>query len=342
MKTGFFSKLLEIGNVNVVGSCRIGASPSAIGPYFLTDKMLQCAQFCIIDCCVIDYSLVAEKTCDGNQVLDWLSWICQKVRINDCQPIFVMIPIRYFVDKPCPFMELYYKLAGEYGCFYLDVRELAGVVSSESGVHPQSLYIDGAHPGEELSCLMATTLDKFMRAALGNIYGQSVVSSNLKQFKVINISDTISQQVERVHYSTSVFEFKGIRLREGQTCVVPIGTAHVDAIMVNAANSGKTIRLSGSVNVDKNLNIQPYGSGVIEARLVPIMKHIADQDGAISLSVISDEAQGAEASLGNRPKCNGSPDIEISDLLIEEGVATVTYDLRSPTSGGSNIYVLAL
>src|ERR1700722_16643711 len=61
----------------------LGASPSAIGPYFATsDEFFKDCDYCLIDLCVIDLTVVDGKTADLPSILQWVEWIGHTARKN--------------------------------------------------------------------------------------------------------------------------------------------------------------------------------------------------------------------------------------------------------------------
>jgi hypothetical protein len=346
MHGGYFSQLLSMGNIKMTGSCRLGASPSVIGPYFLNSTMLHSANFCIIDCCIMDYTLLVRSLCTEEDVDQWVDWIVQKSLFEDCQPIFVLIPIDFYADKPFKFFDLYYKIINKRGLFYLDVRDLVRMLCAQTGRPPEVFYADGAHPGDELSTLMAVTLDKFISGYSSIHHEIRDMVAVRKEFRVINLSRSSSDEFERVQYTSSLLDFRGIRLYEGQTCVVqttPFVRLH--AVMINAAKSRKKIRILGSDAVYKNLNVKSYNATAsFEGRLVPISGKIADLDGSVTISIANDSVT-SESSLLSSETFDGDIDyVEISDLLIEIEIETetlqVTREIRVPVAVSNNIYAL--
>ena len=82
MEGCFLWHLMKQPDVSLISAGLLGASPSAIGPFFaLSDEFFQNCDYCLIDLCVIDLTVVDLKSADLVHILQWAEWIASATHI---------------------------------------------------------------------------------------------------------------------------------------------------------------------------------------------------------------------------------------------------------------------
>ena len=142
---GFVDLLRRMGSVRFERLGRIGASPSILAPFFMTEGFLAGCEYCLLDFCVVDAAGIEDGTYSTERSLVWAEWACHQARRYGCEPILVIIPRAHEIGELAPLVRLYREMAGRLRCHFLDAGAVAGRLLGAGGA---SLYADAAHPGE--------------------------------------------------------------------------------------------------------------------------------------------------------------------------------------------------
>jgi hypothetical protein len=321
-------------------SACLGASPSVIGPYFLRDGFFADADYCLIDTCVVDFSVLQNETTDYYQIVKWIEWLGHKVRLSGCQPIFILIPLQHLALSNPPILRIYRSIINAFGYLFLDVRDvLAGLI--EGGrIRIEDLYKDPAHMGPELCQEVAEVLGRFFSAADPFLYRRMEVTCAIKEFEVINVGDVCaSPQSSRVERSNSFLQFSGLVVEQDSVFIAEVDRVRqLHAVMVNAAKSNARLAIMGDVRVVKSFNLIPYSPVDFEARLIPIRSPLQDQRGTIGFSMAGTDEPCSEttmqesAAVDSEGRC-----VEVSDLVLERDTKVVSYWCAAVGIGDGNL-----
>ena len=330
MRNGFFNKLRERNCIEISKSARLGASPSVIGPYLTDDVFFDGLDFCIIDLCVVDFAAIWGGA-DYVAIYQWIDWIGHMARKNNCQPIFVLIPVEPFENARI-LLSVYEWVVRENKYFYIDLRELVLPIVKSEGVLVGSLYSDGSHIGSRLSIMVADVLERFFAASDNIVYKRADNMVMLKQFDLIEIYDFFSENIPQVRYDTSLVEFKGLRLSFGTELSVDTGAfKRIHAIMVNAASSHQSIEIIGSDAIVKGLALKPYSETDFEARVIPICTPMSDCQGKLRFKVSPTTTANSERTMQAVERTVDSPKhVEIAGILVERANQIISYSSLFP------------
>jgi hypothetical protein len=320
----------------------LGASPSAIGPYFAaSDDFFKDCDYCLIDLCVIDLTVVNGKTADLLSILQWVEWIGHTARKNGCQPIFVLIPVIEYATQPHPVFDLYRSIIAQQRYFFLDVRELIQNIVQGDNAKIEPLYKDGAHLGDAISQTMAATLLAFFRADSKDHYRGVDTTFAFKDFRRLNLAQLVGARATRVSHRTGLIAFDGIRI----SAPLELSVGRIDrvhAVMANAARSYRKVAFEGDERFVKSFNIRSYyPEAPFEARLIPICAPLRDRAGKITLSIAADDAAVDELTMHEVGEFSDTPvSVEFSDLLVETGTNLITYRAQVARHDRTNLVAL--
>ncbi|WP_338690353.1 hypothetical protein V5279_28775 [Bradyrhizobium sp. 26S5] len=333
LKEGFFNKFLDRHQpVEVVSMGRVGASPSLLGPYFAGRSFFRNAEFCIIDMCAIDYSLLSAGAIGLYDVVKWIEWIGHSAKKNGCEPIFVCIPVST-VELSKHLISNCISVFERNEWFYLDVRDCITHLLEDGTRRPESLYKDPSHPGVELSELIADSLKELISAIRAMPMIEVDRMFPIARFDVINLQDRLA--APPANYKTSLIEFRGVRLERGKTYELKVGSiSALSGMLLNSAACKGVLEIEGDRKFYKNLRLRAYHPTNFEARLVPICKPLRDGEGAIALTV----ADGAPIESDTTFHSVKTPEddlgfVEASEIIVERGYDLFTYRSRRPANG---------
>jgi len=339
MKGCFAWHLFNCPGISLKSSGLLGASPSAIGPYFISsDDFFKDCDYCLIDLCVIDLTVVDLKAADLVGIAQWVDWIGHMARKNGCQPIFILIPVMEYAVHPHPVFDLYRAIIRLHRYLFLDVRDLIRTITHGDNAAVASLYLDGAHLGDAISQTMAAILSDFFRSDRQVIYRDVDMTFAFKLFSRLNLTQIVGEQVTRVSHKTGLISFDGIQLTGQKPIELHVGRIDkVHAIMVNSAQCYRKVVFDGDERLVKNFSLRPYYPVALEARLTPLR----DRDGRITLSIAAGGAVTDELTMHEYPIDDDTPAIvELSDLLVETGTRLVTYRARMPRHDRTDLVAL--
>jgi hypothetical protein len=322
---GFFNKFLERHQpIEVVAAGRVGASPSIIGPYFARHSFFRGAEYCIVDMCAIDFSLVSGGTIGLYDVIRWLEWIGHSAKKAGCEPIFVCIPVSN-IDAAKLLISTCISLFERNEWFYLDVRTCIRTLLQGSDRRAEDLYRDPSHPGVELAEFTADALAKLIEqiketemTVVDRVYP-------LIKFDVINLQERIKDHL--VSYETSLIRFNGVRLERGKSYTIETGDiTAVSGMMVNSAACKGVLSIHGDRAFHKNLRLRPYHPTQFEARLVPICKPLRDDNGRLTLSTAAGPVGESDVTFHSTQSLDDDLGyVEIADMIVERGYDLFTY-----------------
>ncbi|MBB4198746.1 hypothetical protein CCR94_08730 [Rhodoblastus sphagnicola] len=338
LHAGFLNKIKERKAARFLRSALVGASPSVIGPYYMDDGFFDGADYCLIDTCVVDLTVQKNNSTDLCQVAQWIEWIGHKCRMNNCQPIFVLIPVQVHLDHPV--MSIYMSVINANRYLYIDVRDL--IVSEIAGDEKRisSLFVDPAHIGPSLVDGLASVICSFFQLENDTVNLNRTITYCYRDFSVVNLADRFPQ-FECVKYKNSLITFSGIRISKGAEIQLDVGRVlKVHAIYLNAAKSRSKIRISGDVTLVKNLNLRPYMKTEFEARIVPIRTTVQDRDGRLSITLAENDELCDEMTMQEYSEFDGEQCLELEGILVECGLHVDEYRTFVP-SGQWNILTLS-
>lgn len=333
LKEGFFNKFLERHQpIEMVSMGRIGASASLIGPYFAGPSFFRNAEFCIVDMCVVDYSLLSAGAIGLYDIVKWIEWIGHSAKKSGCEPIFVCIPVSN-IELSRNVISNCISVFERNEWFYLDVRDcIAHNLKGGTGT-PEQLYKDSSHPGVELSELIADGIAQL----IGEIRSMPMVALDrtfpITRFEVINLQERL--EARQAYYKGSLLEFRGVRLERGKTYELKVGNiSALSGMMVNSAACKGVVEIEGDRKFYKNLRLQPYNPTNFEARLVPICKPLRDGEGVIRFSVVNGSMAESDTTFHSLKKPEDDLGfVEVSDVVVERGYDLFTYRSTRPANG---------
>ena len=337
MKLGYASFLSSSGEVSILRTACLGASPSVIAPFFVDDNFFIGCEFCIIDLSVIDQVSTSWLAYDMNSVIRWMDWVCHMSRRNRCQPIILVIPLLQNVRGENVPIRLALEVATRLECFYLDARELARSAVEGGSLSAEDLYSDAAHPNAAFSNQISRAiLNFFKRNEIS--YQNEAQQIALERVGILKLKDHAPAPFRRVNYTNQLFSFSGIRLNLGEAVEIRTGTIYaLHAIMVNSARSNCKILIEGNRSVVKSINLKPFLSGEFEARLVPFRSPMRDKEGMLRIAVAPDYAPSCDRTMQEQVEFLPGPRFcEISEILVDTGFIKTDYVAQIPR-GSKNI-----
>ena len=315
-----------MGSVSVERMGRIGASPSILAPFFMTEGFLAGCEYCLLDFCVVDAAGIEDGTYSTERSLVWAEWACHQARRYGCEPILVIIPRAHEIGELAPLVRLYREMAGRLRCHFLDAGAVAGRLLGAGGA---SLYADAAHPGEALSRAMAGILERFMLERRADRRRERV-RAEVRRVERLSVVD-LAGDAPVIVRPDSLLSFRGVDVMRGAPLRLRTGAfGGLIGVLVNAAACTHDGVFAGSRRVVKRLTLRPYSRTEFEARLVPFGVRLGDGDGWLEVSASpagerwEDDTMQAVAG-GIMPYR-----MEIADLLVERGVERVTYEAGVP------------
>jgi hypothetical protein len=330
LKDGFFNKFLDKHQpIEVTARGRVGASPSLLGPYFAKESFFRGAAFCIIDMCVIDFSLLAGGAISLYDILKWIEWVGHSAKRAGCEPIFVCIPV-----NPANRSELLISncisLIERNEWFYLDARECIAHLAKRTGQPPGELYRDPSHPGPELSEAIADRLAQIIEEIRHTPMTPVSRIFPVSRFDILNLQGLVV--AAQVSYSSSLLEFKGVRLERGNTYQLNVGgITGVSGLMVNSAACKGILEIEGDRKFYKNLRLHPYHPTHFEARLVPLCKPLRDDEGILKLSLVDSSVKESDVTFHSATTDEHDLGfVEIADIVVERGYDLLTYSSTRP------------
>ncbi|GKQ49704.1 hypothetical protein [Bradyrhizobium sp. Ce-3] len=334
LKAGFFQKFLDADDTITVKSAgRIGASPSLLGPYFAQGDFFQGSEFCIVDPCVIDFSLLSANAIDYYDVLKWIEWIGHSAKRANCEPVFVCIPVSD-INASRTVISACISVCQKNDWYYLDVRDIIATVAKSRNVDAKELYADGSHPAEFLSGVIATHLGNFLTKI------RTAKTETCKRTFAFTAYERVSlrEQIQSapVDYSSRLIAFSGVRLARGERYPIYIGSdASIRGLMVNSAACKSVLTIEGDRTFHKNLRLKPYHPTNFEARLIPICKPIRDHQGGVTLSLTNQDVRISDVTMHSFKEDNDEGFIEAADLVVERGYDLITYAATRPADPAS-------
>lgn len=322
---GFVDRLRRMGGVSVERMGRIGASPSILAPFFMTEAFLSGCAYCVLDFCVVDAAGIEDGTYSYARSLLWAEWACHQARRHGCVPILVMIPRAHEIGGRAPLVERYREMAGRLGCHFLDAGAVAGRLLRAGG---EALYSDAAHPGAALSQAIAAILERFMlerrERRLERVRAE--VRAEVRRVERISVAE-LAAGARVITRPDTLVSFRGVDVMRGEALRLRTGAfGELIGVLVNAAGCTHDGVFAGSRRVVKRLTLRPYSRTEFEARLVPFGVRLGDGDGwlAVSGSAAGErwEDDTMQAVAGGIMPYR----VEIADLLVDRGVERVTYE----------------
>ncbi|MGI4810459.1 MAG: hypothetical protein ACRYF2_20410, partial [Janthinobacterium lividum] len=280
IRGGFIDQLRRMGSVSIERMGRIGASPSILAPFFMTEGFLAPCDYCLLDFCVVDAAGIEDRTYSTGQSLLWAEWACHQARRYRCEPILVIIPRAHEIGERAPLVQLYREMAGRLGCHFLDAGDLAGRLPGAGG---EPLYADSTHPGEALSQAMAAVLERFMLERREDRRRERV-ETELRWVERLSVVDLAGDATAIVR-PDSLLSFRGVDVMRGAPLRLRTGAfGGLIGVLVNAAACTHDGVFAGSRRVVKRLTLRPYSRTEFEARLVPFGVRLGDGDGWLGVS----------------------------------------------------------
>ncbi|WP_439922987.1 hypothetical protein [Nitrobacter sp. JJSN] len=332
LKDGFFNKFLEKHQpIEVTAMGRIGASPSLLGPYFAKESFFGGSEFCIIDMCVIDFSLLSGGAIGLYDISKWIEWVCHSAKRAGCEPIFVCIPVH-----PANHSELLISncisLIERNEWFYLDVRGCIARLVERTGRTPGELYRDPSRPGPELSEAIADSLAQIIDEIRHTPMKAVSRTFPVSRFDVLNLQGLLS--AAQANYLSSLLDFKGVRLERGKAYQLTVGgITGVSGLMLNSAACKGVLEINGDRKFYKNLRLRPYHPTRFEARLVPICKPLRDNGGLLKFSLVDSSIKESDITFHSaKTDEDNSGFVEIADIVVERGYDLLTYSSRRPAT----------
>ncbi|MCC8977449.1 hypothetical protein [Bradyrhizobium acaciae] len=334
LKAGFFQKFLDADDaIAVKSSGRIGASPSLLGPYFAQGDFFQGSEFCIVDTCVIDFSLLSANAIDYYDVVRWVEWIGHSAKRANCEPVFVCIPVSD-VNASRTIISACISVCQKQDWYYLDVRDIIAAVAKSRNVDAKELYADGSHPAEFLSGEIAAHLGNFLTKIRSAETATCKRTFAFAAYERVPLKDQI--QSAPVEYTSRLITFSGARLERGETYSIYVGSdASVRGLMVNSAACKSVLSIEGDRAFYKNLRLKPYHPTNFEARLIPICKPIRDHQGVVRLSLTNQDVRMSDVTMHSSSDGNNDGFIEAADLVVERGYDLITYTTTRPADPAS-------
>ena len=334
LKAGFFQKFLDADDtIAVKSSGRIGASPSLLGPYFAQGDFFQGAEFCIVDTCVIDFSLLSANAIDYYDVVRWVEWIGHSAKRANCEPVFVCIPVSD-INASRTIISACISVCQKQDWYYLDVRDIIAAVVKSRSVDAKELYADGSHPAEFLSGVIATHLGNFLAKIKTAESTACKRTFAFTAYERVPLKDQIRSAP--VEYSSRLISFSGARLERGETYPVYIGSdSSIRGLMVNSAACKSVLSIEGDRTFYKNLRLKPYHPTNFEARLIPICKPIRDHQGVVKLSLADPDVPISDVTMHSSKDENNDGFVEVADLVVERGYDLITYATTRPADPAS-------
>lgn len=334
--TGFAAKLFGSNQVKLAKSGRLGGSPSLIAPYFAKGDFMSDAPFCLIDTCIIDYSCVGGQFISYADIVDAMEWVGHKARMNGSCPIFLILPVEFFIFRDEPFLRLYRDILERSSHYFLDFRDVAMARFPMDIKDKTGLYRDGAHPGEKLSEAVAEVLAKFMTDFSRFPQRAMDIEAIVPNYDVINVQQTLRSDNKRIDHCNSMIEFHGIEIDDAHPAIIEAGNcSRVNGFVANAARSTSDLSLGDGTFV-KSMKLLPYSNAQLEARLVPLRaRHVSCGD-KLRLA-ISDGSVRPESTFRSQPEVPGPAITQISDVIVERGRDHLKYRARIPSPESTNI-----
>lgn len=334
LKAGFFQKFLDADDtIEVTSAGRIGASPSLLGPYFAQGDFFKGSEFCIVDTCVIDFSLLSANAIDYYDVVRWVEWIGHSAKRANCEPVFVCIPVSD-INASRTIISACISVCQKQDWYYLDVRDVIAAVVKSKNVDAKELYADGSHPAEFLSGVIATHLGNFLTKIRTAKTAKCKRTFAFTAYDRVPLKDQIAGTP--AEYSSRLIAFSGVRLERGETYPIHIGSdSSIRGLMVNSAACKSVLSIEGDRTFHKNLRLKPYHPTNFEARLIPICRPIRDHQGMVRLSLTSQDVSMSDVTLHSSKDENNEGFIEVADLVVERGYDLVTYTTTRPADPAS-------
>lgn len=333
LKEGFFNKFLDRHQpIEVVSMGRVGASPSLLGPYFAGSSFFRNAEFCIVDMCAIDFSLLSAGAIGLYDVVKWIEWIGHSAKRSGCEPIFVCIPVSN-VEYSKNLISNCISVFERNEWFYLDVRDCITWLLKDGTRRPADLYKDPSHPGVELSELVADSLQEL----IDEIRAMPMIEVDrmfpITRFDVINLQDRLPAPF--ANYKTSLIEFRGVRLERGKTYELKVGSiSALSGMMLNSAACKGVLELEGDRKFYKNLRLRAYHPTPFEMRLVPVCKPLRDGKGTIAFTVVDGTAVESDTTFHSvKAPEDDLGFVEASEIIVERGYDLLTYRSTRPANG---------
>lgn len=328
---GFVDRLRRMGTVSLERMGRIGASPSILAPFFMTEGFLSACDYCLLDFCVVDAVGIEDRTYSTGQSLLWAEWACHQARRHGCEPILAIIPRAHEIGGRAPLVQSYREMAGRLGCHFLDAGALAGRLGADGA----SLYADAAHPGEALSGAMAAILERFMlerRRDRRRDRRREPVRVEVRRVERLSVVD-LAGDATAITRPDSLVSFRGVDVMRGAPLRLRTGAfGELIGVLVNAAACTHDGVFAGSRRVVKRLTLRPYSRREFEARLVPFGVRLGDGDGWLGVSGSHPGEQWEDDTMQAVPGGIMPYRMEIADLLVDRGVKRVAYEAGVPAT----------
>ena len=327
---GFVDQLRRAGSLSFERMGRIGASPSILAPFFMTDEFLRGCDYCLLDFCVVDAAGIDDGSYSTRQSLLWAEWACHQARRHGCEPILVIIPRAHESGGGSALVQRYREMAGRLGCYFLDAGEVAGRLLGAGGGVLRSdaapLYLDAAHPGEALSRAMAAILERFMLERRRE-RRREVVRAEVRRVERLSVAE-LAAGATVILRPDSLLSFRGVDVIRGEALRLRTGAfGGLIGVLVNAAACTHDGVFAGSRRVVKRLTLRPYSRTEFEARLVPFGVRLGDGDGWLGVSASGPGERWEDDTMQAVPGGIMPYRVEIADLLVDRGAETAGYEV---------------
>ena len=317
-KDGYAAAIQNNPDVTDFTKHSIGASPSVIIPYFLSNIDFKNFDIVIFDTAINDRNYYISKSIRKEQIREFLEWGIQKASAAGCRVGLLLMPTRTAFQKETISGLIYTKLADETGSLLFDGYKDAKAIAKFIGCPIDILFNDDYHYLKPFAWRLA----KDMISALIDADRPLSIDKILPDFYKIHLS-TLPYQTP-IMRKTSAIERRFVGLTSDIEISIPLGEKEtLVGISFNAANSFGSLKISGTKTHIKSLTTQFTGSGKpLQLIVVPFTTpDISSSDGQIALSLASETDTCTEP--GRFDPSNKDLHIpqylEIEDIIIRRG-----------------------
>ncbi len=320
-KDGYAAAIAQHPGITDFTKLSVGASPSVIVPYFLSDVDFTRFDIVIFDTAINDRNYYISKSIRKEQIREFLEWGIQKASKAGCRVGLLLMPTRTAFHKETISGLIYSKLANETGSLLFDGFENARSISQDFGCPTDILFIDDYHYLKPF----AWRLGRDVIATLLEAKAAPVINKKLPDFYKIHLPSIPTQTP--ILRQTSIIERRFVGLQLGSRIDLPLGeNDSIVGISINAANCYGNLKVYGTKTHIKSLTTQFTGSGkALQLIVVPFTDpDIKPRDGQIVLSMAEDDETCTEAGRFERSKhdlSNVPKYLEIEDIIVRRANA---------------------
>jgi len=253
-KDGYAKGISTHPSVKHLTKLSIGASPSIIIPYFLTDHEIDEFDLIIFETAINDRNYYINKSINSSQIYQFIKWGIFKAAKAKTKVALLIMPTKTAFDWETISEKIYKNISIQSDCFLFNGFDYIRNSSSLGGVPIYKHFKDEFHLHENIEFQLGRTfIDSFLRTKTNEPH--IVKEQNYRKA-------TFDKNNSFIKRKTSLMEKHFNILDENNTMTIKLSkNEFICGISLNAAKSFGIIKIEGQKTIYKNINTNFIKSG---------------------------------------------------------------------------------